>query len=111
MFDVSNTLDAMAFEDKKFFKDYFEGLKRGASSFVMCATGAEMGAVKYDAWVSKHLNVGASVWIGNGFADQSCFKIGRFTMDLYDEVEPMFGYVVSKQKPVLTKLLSAAERC
>ena len=110
MFDVSNTLDAMAFEDKKFFKDYFEGLKRGAASFVMCATGAEMGAVKYDAWVSKHLNVGASVWIGNGFADQSCFKIGRFTMDLYDEVEPMFGYVVSKQKPVLTKLLSAAER-
>ena len=62
--------------------------------------------MKFDEWVSNSLNVGASIWIGNGFADQSCFKIGRFTMDLYDDVAPMFGYVLVKQKPVLTKLLS-----
>ena len=106
LFDVANTLSAMEFEDAKFFKDYFATLRKGGTSFVLCATGPEITGLKYDEWISKNLNVGASIWIGNGFADQTCFKIGRFTMDLYDEVAPMFGYVVSKQKPVLAKLLS-----
>ena len=106
MFDVANMLSSIDFEDAKSIKDHLANLKKGATSFVMCATGTEISGLKFDEWVSNSLNVGASIWIGNGFADQSCFKIGRFTMDLYDDVAPMFGYVLVKQKPVLTKLLS-----
>lgn len=36
--------------------------------------------------------------------------ISKITADLYDDIGSEYGYVVSKNRPVLVKLLSSAER-
>jgi S-DNA-T family DNA segregation ATPase FtsK/SpoIIIE len=69
----------------------------------------KLSSVSYESWFKEHVTVSDFIWIGNGITDQYILKTTKTTSEMYKEVPNGFGYVVSKGKAVLVKLLSAEE--
>ena len=78
--------------------------------FVIFDTASQLMSQNYNTWYKKHISGSDGIWVGDGFADQYTIKISKITADLYDDIGSEYGYVVSKNRPVLVKLLSSAER-
>ena len=45
--------------------------------------------------------------MGEGIADQYVLKINKITSNLYEEIAPEYGYLLTRGKPTLIKLLSS----
>ena len=73
--------------------------------FVIADSAAGLSAFQYDAWFKKSVAGADGVWIGDGFTEQYVLKPNKVTSELYEEIGDAFGYVLSKNKPVLAKLL------
>lgn len=74
--------------------------------FVVAESAAGYSALSYDAWYKRHLTGADGVWAGDGFADQYFLKASKVTSDLYQEIGMEYGYLVSRNRPTLIKLLS-----
>lgn len=74
--------------------------------FVVAESISGHGAFSYDAWYKRHLTGADGVWIGDGIADQYFLKVNKVTSELYEEVGTEYGYLVSRNRPVLMKTLS-----
>ena len=68
----------------------------------------KLSSYTYEPWFQKQVSLSEAVWIGNGIADQYTLKINKITNDMYGELPEDFGYVVSKGKVKLVKLLTTA---
>jgi DNA segregation ATPase FtsK/SpoIIIE, S-DNA-T family len=68
-----------------------------------------LGAYTYESWFQKQASLSDAIWVGNGITDQFVLKITKITNDLYSEIPEDFGYVVSKGKVKLVKLLTHVE--
>lgn len=77
--------------------------------FVVCEAATRLNAYNYEGWYKRHLSGGDGLWLGEGVADQYVLKISKLTSDLYAELAPEYGYVITKGRPVLTKLLAGGE--
>lgn len=75
--------------------------------FVILETAMQIKSDEYSEWYRMHILNADGVWIGDGIADQYIFKLNKITRDLYDEVDNNFGYMISKNKPMLIKVLSS----
>lgn len=75
--------------------------------FILCDSIANFNTFNYDDWFKRHVANGDGIWVGDGVADQYLLKINKITSDLYDELEPSYGYFVSRGKSTLVKLLEA----
>ena len=78
--------------------------------FLLVDTVAQLSTFNYDAWFKRQVTGSDGLWIGDGVADQYLMKISKITGDLYAEVGSGFGYLVTRNKPVLLKLLTAEEK-
>ncbi|MGJ7922729.1 type VII secretion protein EssC [Neobacillus sp. LXY-4] len=67
----------------------------------------KLSSISFEAWFKQHVSVNDFIWVGSGITDQYVLKTTKVTGDMYKEVPSGFGYVVTKGKPVLVKLLSA----
>lgn len=96
-------------------KDKFSTLVEKAESvyklhFVIVDALAQISSYSYEGWYKRQLNGADGLWVGDGVADQYMLKINKVTSELYDEVGDEYGYLVSKGKPVLVKLLNSGDR-
>jgi len=58
-------------------------------------------------WYRKHISGLEGVWIGDGFTDQYAIKVNKLTRDLYEEIGLDYGYIVTKGKAILIKVLGS----
>ena len=74
--------------------------------FIIVESVNEYSNYSYDSWYKRHITGADGLWIGDGIADQYMLKINKITSDLYEDVGNEYGYVVTRNKPSLVKLLS-----
>ena len=60
----------------------------------------------YDNWYKRHLSGAEGLYIGDGLTDQYVLKPNKITRDLYEEIGDEYGYILSRSRPNLIKLLS-----
>ena len=48
-----------------------------------------------------------AIWVGNGISDQYTLKINKITNAMYSELPADFGYVITKGKPSVVKLVTS----
>ena len=63
-------------------------------------------AITYEAWFKNNTSTSDAIWLGNGLANQFTLKVTTATRILRVEVEANFGYVITKGKASLTKLVT-----
>lgn len=76
--------------------------------FVIIESLTQFNTYSYDAWYKRQITGADGIWIGDGVADQYMLKINKITSDLYEEVGTEYGYVITRNRPALIKLLAPA---
>lgn len=77
--------------------------------FVLCDSAAKLNAYAYEAWFKRQIPGSDGIWVGDGIAEQYLLKVGKVRGGMYGELGAGYGYAVAKGRPILTKLLNAAE--
>lgn len=77
--------------------------------FVIIESVSELGNYSYSSWYKRHITGADGLWIGDGVADQYLLKINKITSELYEEVGDEYGYLLSRNRPSLIKVLSSLE--
>ena len=62
-----------------------------------------------NGWYKRFVSGSDGIWIGDGFADQYVLRTGKVSRELYEEIGANYGYVISKNKQTLVKLLTSEE--
>jgi DNA segregation ATPase FtsK/SpoIIIE, S-DNA-T family len=78
-------------------------------NLIISDSADKLSSVSFEAWFKQHVSLSDFIWAGNGITDQYIMKIGKVTNDMYQEIPPGFGYVVTKGKATLVKLLTSVE--
>ncbi|KAA0549164.1 type VII secretion protein EssC [Bacillus sp. BGMRC 2118] len=84
-------------------------LERGDSlnvHFIINDRVNKLTSMSYESWFKKQVSLTEGIWLGNGISEQYLVKVQKVTPDMYKEIPEDFGYVITKGKPVLVKLLS-----
>jgi S-DNA-T family DNA segregation ATPase FtsK/SpoIIIE len=76
-------------------------------TIIISDTASNMAGIGSEAWYKKQINADSGIWLGDGVADQYVIKISKITNVLYGEIGDDFGYVITKGKPKLVKLLTS----
>lgn len=86
-------------------------LEKGDSAyqvnFILSDSATGISAVAYDSWFKAKVSLSDGIWIGNGITDQYHLKAAKTTNDMYQEIGDDFGYMITKGKVVLIKLLTS----
>lgn len=75
--------------------------------FVLVETAANLGAHQYESWFKRQVSDG--LWVGDGVTDQMILKISKLTSDLYAEIGSEYGFLFTKKRMSMVKLLTARE--
>lgn len=76
--------------------------------FVIIESLAQLSNFTYDSWFKRQISGSDGLWIGDGVADQYLLKVSKITSELYEDVGGEYGYLISRNRPALIKLLSSA---
>jgi S-DNA-T family DNA segregation ATPase FtsK/SpoIIIE len=76
--------------------------------FILVECAAELNGFNYEAWYKRCITGAEGIWVGDGIADQYLLKLNKITSDLYEELGDEYGYVLTRNRPTLVKLLSSA---
>ena len=68
-----------------------------------------MESLRNEAWFKHTVLNGDGIWIGDGIANQLLLKINKMTSAMYDEIGTEYGYILSRGKTRLIKLLSSGK--
>ena len=74
--------------------------------FVIVETGSQLATHQYDGWYKRHVS-GDGLWIGDGVTDQSLLRINSLSSELYAEIGSEYGFLFSKNRMTLTKVLTS----
>jgi S-DNA-T family DNA segregation ATPase FtsK/SpoIIIE len=77
--------------------------------FVILETPQSFKSFSTEPWYRKHFTGADGLWVGDGFTNQSALSASRTTTDMYEDVGDSFGYVLTKGKTLLVKLLTAGD--
>jgi S-DNA-T family DNA segregation ATPase FtsK/SpoIIIE len=61
----------------------------------------------FESWFKLKVSLNDGIWLGNGLSNQFQIKISNMTKDISLNVEDGFGFIISKGKAKLVKLLSS----
>lgn len=75
--------------------------------FIVCDTASQLSSFNMNSWYKKQVTGTDGIWIGDGISDQYVIKISKMSRDYYEEIGNKYGYLVSKGKAVLVKLLTS----
>lgn len=76
--------------------------------FIIVDSLTQFNTYVYDSWYKCHITGGDGLWIGDGVADQYLLKLSKITSELYEEIGVEYGYLLTRNKYSLLKLLSSA---
>ncbi|MGN7296541.1 type VII secretion protein EssC [Ferdinandcohnia sp. SAFN-114] len=93
-------------QDKlKVFLERIDGL----NVFMIISDRADaLNSVAFEPWFKKQVSLSDGIWVGNGITDQFLLKVSKVTNSMYQEIPEDFGYVLTKGKPKLVKLLTGS---
>lgn len=77
--------------------------------FVICEEVKKLNEFSYDEWFKRQLS-GEGIWIGDGVADQYLLKVSKVTSALNTEIGSEYGYMITRGRPVLMKVLSSGTK-
>ena len=80
------------------------------ASFVLADSEALAANHVQQAWLRPHHTGMDGIWIGDGLATQYTLQAARTSSSMYDDIGPEFGYVLTKGKARLTKLLTLEDQ-
>lgn len=83
-----------------------EAARLGTIKFIFVETIDNIKSLNYEAWFKANIDLSEGIWIGNGISNQFTLKVTTNSRLLRAELEPNFGYVVTKGKAAVTKFLS-----
>ncbi len=112
---IISSLSALMIQISEDARDKFRLImEKGETSFnirfIIVDTVSNISAFAYESWFKAKVSVNDGIWLGNGISDQYQLKLAKITNDLYKDIGEDSGYVVSKGKPVLIKILSSVTR-
>ena len=64
-------------------------------------------SITYETWFKNQVSLSDAIWVGNGISDQYTLKINKITNAMYSELPAGFGYVITKGKPSVVKLVTS----
>ncbi len=99
-----NRLEDVAKE--RLFAMLFKGQAIYKVHFIIVDSQSEFASVSGNDWYRTHIKGNEGLFIGDGFADQYSLKANKHSNSFYDEIGNDFGYLLTKGKAVLTKLLT-----
>ncbi len=107
---VSKFIEKMSRESKEKFNALMERAEAIYKvKFVLVEVNSNISKLTMENWYRKQISGAEGIWIGDGISSQSALKINRITRDLYEDIGSEYGYLVTKNRPVLIKLLSSSE--
>lgn len=77
--------------------------------FVIVDSASQYGSYNLEPWYRRQISGTDGLWLGDGIADQYQIKVNKVTADLYEDLDSEYGYLVTRGRPALVKLLSARE--
>lgn len=90
-------------------KDFIITLKKATKVknhiFIIADSISNIKNHEYDEWYEKCVKLDNGVWVGNGISDQYLFKTDKMDTKMINNCGIDFGYVIYKEKAILTKLL------
>lgn len=84
-------------------------LEKGDSlnvNIIIADSADRLNGMTFEPWFQKQVSLSDAIWIGNGITEQYVLKVAKLTNDLYMEIPEDFGYILTKGKVKLVKLLS-----
>ncbi|ADU31801.1 type VII secretion protein EssC [Evansella cellulosilytica] len=105
--DLSTVLSEDANDKLKVFLDKGDSLN---VNIIISDSADKLNSIAFESWFQKQVSLGDAIWIGNGIAEQFLLKISKVSNDMYKEIPQDFGYVVTKGKVKLVKLLTSSNR-
>lgn len=75
--------------------------------FVMVDSLTQFNNYNYEPWFKRHVTGTDGLWVGDGVADQYLLKVSKVTTDLYEEIGNEYGHLITKNRPLLVKLLTS----
>lgn len=76
-------------------------------NFIICNSASNIASVAYENWFKSKVSLSDGIWLGNGISDQYQLKLASISSDLYEDIGEEFGYIITKGKVNLIKLLSS----
>lgn len=74
--------------------------------FVLVETASQLNSFQYDPWYKRHVS-GNGLWIGDGVTEQNLLKILTLSSELYEEIGSEYGFLFTKNRMTLVKLLTS----
>lgn len=90
----------------EFTTNIIEACKLGTIKFIIIETIDNIKSLNYEQWYKAGVDLSEGIWIGNGISNQFTLKVTTNSRLLRVELEPNFGYVISKGKAAVVKFLS-----
>ena len=78
-------------------------------NFILVDTIDKFKKVEYDNWYKTSVSNSDGIWVGEGISEQFTIKIAKVTKELRAEITSEFGYVITKGKAELIKLLTGSQ--
>ena len=100
-------LNKMTPEDKtKLTTMLEEAIKLQSIKFIIVDTIDNIKQLAYEKWFKTGMSLSDGVWLGNGISNQFTLKVTTSSRVLREDVPEDFGYIISKGKASLMKLMS-----
>ena len=100
-------LNKMTPEDKtKLTTMLEEAIKLQSIKFIIVDTIDNIKQLAYEKWFKTGMSLSDGVWLGNGISNQFTLKVTTSSRVLREDVPEEFGYIISKGKASLMKLMS-----
>lgn len=104
---INNLLSRLDINKKTEFTNFIDKkIKEEKLKIIIVDVIDNIKNISYDAWFKNNCDLSEGVWIGNGISNQFTFKITTNSRILRQELEPNFGYIITKGKAYVIKLLS-----
>jgi S-DNA-T family DNA segregation ATPase FtsK/SpoIIIE len=74
--------------------------------FILSDNASSLKTFSGEQWYRKHISGSDGIWVGDGVTEQYVASVSKMTADLYEDIGDEFGYLITRGKPILTKLIS-----
>lgn len=78
-------------------------------TFVIVDSADMIKNFTYDGWFKEGCDLAQGIWIGNGIAENSLFRVTRFGREDREEISNEYGFVIQNSKVYKVKMLSSFE--
>lgn len=104
---INNILNKMSVTDKSKITELLDKVKLSSNvKIIVVDTIDSIKAINFETWFKSNVSLSDGIWLGNGIANQFTLKVTTNSRILRAEVEPNFGYVITKGKAALTKWIT-----